>query len=161
MRYMRGMCDELKTGACIVTTAARPGNEASWTMKSTGQCTPPTHRHITRYRLLSRTCHATAYYHALVKYQPVVTCLCPLTLMLLTFGNLKSHSRSGYRNGAMKPPEAASTCTAQQQQQQQQYVHGAQYNVLQKHIISMWHRQTPMSGQYSQMDQHVPIHKHG
>lgn len=35
--------------------------------------------------------------------------LCPLTLMLLTLLSLKSHSRLGYRKGAMKPPEAAST----------------------------------------------------
>jgi hypothetical protein len=41
--------------------------------------------------------------------------LCPLTLMLLTFGSLKSHSRLGYRKGAMKPPDAASTCTTRQQ----------------------------------------------
>ena len=33
------------------------------------------------------------------------------TLIDRTIGNLKSHRRSGCRNGARKPPLAASTCT--------------------------------------------------
>ncbi|GMP25584.1 hypothetical protein CsSME_00002380 [Camellia sinensis var. sinensis] len=36
--------------------------------------------------------------------------LCPLTFILFTSSSLKSHSSSGYKNGAMNPPLAASTC---------------------------------------------------
>lgn len=54
--------------------------------------------------------------------------LWPLTLMLLTLGSLKSHTKSGYRKGAMKPPEAASTCTV--------YVYNAHRSGTDRHIHS-------------------------